>query len=107
MNIKWRWAKDSNLRRGQTLNGFQDRRFRPLSQPTGNLYCSYCRAGGIIQFCYLDTRGEKPPGQIIATSYLLGDGIYRSSFRRTSGIVGNTWRRLSAGYDRVSHIFTE
>ena len=30
-NVKWRRGRDSNPRNAQTLNGFQDRRFQPLS----------------------------------------------------------------------------
>ena len=37
----WRWVQDSNLRGHFCPNGFQDRRFRPLSQPTFRMPVSY------------------------------------------------------------------
>ena len=32
--MQWRRGRDSNPRNAQTLNGFQDRRFQPLSHPS-------------------------------------------------------------------------
>lgn len=42
--VVWRRSRDSNPGRGSTLNGFQDRRFRPLSHLSipGVLYIVFC-----------------------------------------------------------------
>ena len=109
ITLKWRWAKDSNLRRGQTLNGFQDRRFRPLSQPTGNFFLAALTKEQAELYSYaLWTQGATSP--LARKSHItltLGDSLYCIALCLASGIVGGTRHGFAAGLNRGRHIFME
>ncbi len=94
---------------GSLLNGFQDRRFRPLSQPTGNLIvlCSPAVAGeegGIIQSCCLGTSAclRLAPKQGVLLQDGLDSAVFASLSNATSTLLSAA---LSAPFSSFAEAF--
>ena len=81
VSIKWRRMRDSDPRRTCALNGFQDRRFQPLSQ-LSILYQSHLH----IWHLWWDSNPQIPPWEGGDSSHFVYRGILMYAFNlKTSG----------------------